>query len=71
MWNSKQHRLTPTYDILRSFMTLVKHHYVTYVDIYNKPFKINCKFCNGYVKWVGNIEELIYINFHHVGKYTL
>ena len=41
MWKSEQHRLPPKYDILSSFVTLVKHYFVT-MEEDNNQFKITC-----------------------------
>ena len=44
-WNSEQHRLTPTYDILRSLVNPVKQYFVT-MEEDEFQFKINCQRCN-------------------------
>ena len=63
MWKSYQHNLTPKYDILCSFVTLVKHYHVNYVNEDDKPFTITCQICNGYVRllWKKWISILNYI----------
>ena len=44
-------------------MTLVIYYHVTYVVDDDKPFKITCQNCNGFVGYAGKSGELIYINF--------
>ena len=52
-------------------MPLVKTYRVTYVDDDDKPSKITCQRCNGYVRCDGKNGELIYITFLHAGMSTL
>ena len=59
MWKSEQHILSPKYNILSSFVPLVKYYPVTYVDDDDKPFKIICKYCNGYLRCAKKSIELI------------
>ena len=49
MWKSEQHRLTPKYDILYSFVSIVTHCHVTYEED-DKPFIIFCQCCNAFVR---------------------
>ena len=53
--------MTPKYDILCSFIPLVKHYHVTYVYGYDIQFKIIYRNCNGYVKCSDISRELLYI----------
>ena len=69
-WKSEQHRMTPKYDILRSFVPLVENNHVT-EDNDDKPFKITCKSCNKIVRCAVKSVELIYINFLHAVMSTL
>ena len=65
MWKLEQHRLTPKYFILRSFVLQVKHYHVTYVDDDTEPLKITCQPFNVFTLNSGKSEELIYITFLH------
>ena len=69
-WNSRQHRLTPKYYILRSLVTLVKHYNKTLED-YDKQFKITLQRCNGFVTCSGRSRGLLYITFLRAGISTL
>ena len=70
MCKSEQHRLIPIYDILRSFVLLVKHYLVTMEEDDNQ-FKINCQCCNGFLKCKGVSGELFYITCLRDGISTL
>ena len=58
----QQHRLTPKYDIIHSFVTLMKHYNMTMEEDDNK-FKITCQRWNGFVTCSGWGGELLYISF--------
>ena len=67
---SEQHRLIPKYYNPRSFVLLVKQYHVTYEDD-DKPFKITCQYCNGFLRCSGSSVEIIYIKFLHYGEPTI
>ena len=71
MWKPGQHRMTPKYDMLSSFFPLVKNYHVTYVDDENKPFKVTCKNCNGFLRCAIKSGEQLYIGFIHEGMSTI
>ena len=52
-------------------MPLVKPYYVSYVDYYNKTFRITFQIGNGYVRCAGKSVKLLYINFLHAGMATI
>ena len=70
-WKSEQHILTPKYDILRLFVPLLKKYHVTEEDDCDKPFKITCESCNGFVRCSGKSGELLYITFLYEGMSNL
>ena len=43
---------------------------MTYEDD-DKPFKITCQYCNGFVRCSDSIVEIISINFLHSGESTI
>ena len=49
--------MTPQYDILGSFMHLVKHYNITYVYDGDKPLKITCQYCIGFVRRAGTVDN--------------
>ena len=51
-WKSEKHRLTPKYDILSSFVLLVKNYFVNMEEDSNK-LKINCQQYNGFATCKG------------------
>ena len=67
----EKHRPTRKYEVLHSFVLLVKHYYVSEEDDDDKLSKITCKHCNGFVRWAGKSGELIYLTFIHEVRYTL
>ena len=69
-WKPEQHRLIPKYYNPHSFVLLVKQYHVTYEDD-DKPFKITCQYCNGFVICSSNSVEILYINFIHSGESTI
>ena len=69
--NVIKNRLTPKYDILRSFMPLVKQRHFNYVGDDDKLFKIAFKCYNGFLRCANKSVELIYITFLHSGMSTL
>ena len=68
---SEQHILTHKYEILRSFVPLVKHYHVTDVDDDNKLLKIKYQCCNVYARCDVKSVKLLYITFPCAGMATL
>ena len=62
LWKLEQHRLTPKYENFHPFVPLVKQHHVTYAED-NKPLKITCQKCNGFLRCSGSSGEILYITF--------
>ena len=58
------------YDILRSFVPLVKHYHVTLDDGY-KPITFTCQHFNGFVRSSGKSGEILCISFIVSGMSTL
>ena len=57
-WKSKQHRLIPKNDIIRSLVPFVKQYILT-MEEDDTLFKINYQHCNGFLTFKGWSGEMI------------
>ena len=71
IWKSETHRMTPKYDILCSFVLLVKDYHVSSENNYEKATKFTCQYCNRYLECAEKSEEIIYTNFLCAGMTNL